>query len=367
MSSSWSPDTSQSLSSPSPRPLDLDDTQRKLYLHHEHVVNEYNGSDTLYRDAVLLAKASARSAKHATETADRLRRTEKSVKENLEQLNKQHMRKVLLPRTMREKIHKVQMELEGVTQEFTDAERVANSAQRKALADMKSCIRLREGAHKLRESERTRRQILDGLFDGLHIGSPEENRVESERDALVLATNRKKDSLTAQRQAYQLLASALVDVKQAKKELWDARIKNTVDMFNGGGVGFVAGMQSRIRFNAASEKSKEAATKIGQVVALNPKLPVRKVLKSKSKEKTSLGLGELFFDGIVTDMLARMAIDKAEEAIERLEEECEASITLQKATVAQLREEYAASAAELEGISKELVRIRVELIHDALL
>ncbi|CAN8071201.1 unnamed protein product [Agarophyton chilense] len=363
--SSCTPDTSSTLSSQGHRGGDLDSTQRKLLFHHENVVQAFDGYDTLYRDAILKAKASARTAKRAAETADRLREAESSLKEYLGKLSKQHMRRMLLPRSMRSKVDKTETELRSVAQESVEAERAASLAQKKALADMNSCMRLREDARKLRDSERTRREILDGLFDGLHIGSPLENEVESERDALVHATNRKKDLLTAQRQAYQLLASALVDVKRARKEMWDARITNTVDIFNGGGVGFIAGVQSRMRFNTATEKSKEAATKIAHAVALSPQLSVRKLIKAKSIEKMS-NMTDIFFDGFMTDLLARMAIDKAEEALENLEEECGASIAMQKKIVAQAREDYAACSGELEKVSKELVRIRVDLIHEVL-
>lgn len=359
-----SPDTASSLSS---QPVTKPDghTRRDLYLHHESVVNSLQGSDTLYQDAVTRAKKSAKNAKHATDTADRIRATEKTLSDYLDQLEKQHVRKMLLPRKMRRKLSSVQSQLETVSQNCADADREAVHAQRQALQDMETCKRLRGDAKKLHKSERTRRQLLDKMFDGLQAGSVQENIVEEKRDALMLVTNRKKDSLTAQRQAYQLLTSALAEVGNAKKDLWDARITNTVDLFNGGTIGIMAGMQSQIRFKAARTKVQYALSKLQQAVVLNPKLPLRKALNARGKEKMTLEMTDIFFDGVATDIMTRLAIDKAEAVVEGVEESLVDSIATQKKHVAHLREEYQSCSSELERTSKELVRIRAELIHEA--
>ncbi|PXF43193.1 hypothetical protein BWQ96_07068 [Gracilariopsis chorda] len=359
-----SPDTASSLSSQPTTPHG-EKTGRNLYLHHESVVNALQGSDTLYQDAVARAKKSAKNAKHATDTADRIRATEESLSDYLDQLEKQHVRKMLLRRKMRQKLSSVQSQLDSASQNCADADREAVHAQRQALQDMETCKRLRGDAKKLHKSERMRRQLLDKMFDGLQAGSLQENLVEEERDALVLVTNRKKDSLTAQRQAYQLLTSALVEVGNARKDLWDARITNTVDLFNGGAIGMMAGMQSQIRFKAARTKVQCALSKLEQAVVLNPKLPLRKTLNARSKDKMSLGMTDIFFDGVTTDLMARLAIDKAEAVVESVEESLVKSIAMQKKHVAQLREDYSSSSSELERTSKELVRIRAELIHEA--
>lgn len=212
-----------------------------------------------------------------------------------------------------------------------------------------------------RQSERTRRAILEKAYGGQDAGSPVENLIETERDRLAEATDRAKDKLNTQKQALSLLKQAGSDLIKARQDLHDAQVTNTVDLFSSSAIGFVAGISSQYHVKMAGNLARNAGKKIQRAVELNDELPIRKL--ATVNDSAALAFTDIFLDGVVTDLLIRITIQKSVRSIDTVLTTLKESIEVQIRTVEELEGHVSRYSSDLKRTSDDLVRVRAELIH----
>lgn len=347
-----------------PMPCNIDESRKDLYLHHEAVVHALAGKDIQFETASSRAESSREDAKVALAIALEIRQNEKDLIAQLAVLEKRKLRRRIFPNKSNERITKIQQTLAAVAEEARGAKKKAKEARRKAKADISAMENLRPDAELLRNSERARRDILEAVYGGSDLGSPQENSIETARDRLVQITNRAKDSLSAQQEALQLLKSAADQLREARSLLYDAQFTNTVDLFSGGGLGLVAGLGSQYRFNTAAKIIHEARLKVEKALVLNEQLPISKT--AKIKNGGILGIADIVLDGIVTDLLVRVTIEKAVKSVEAILEQVLESISFQSDHVDQLEGNVRGFSHDLDRTSEDLVRVRTTLMRSSL-
>lgn len=340
----------------------LDEHSKKLYLRHENIAKVLAGKDAQYVNALQQARNSAKDAKKAVEIVTQISHTEKKLTEQIEHLESKKLKKRLFPNKTNEKITKLRNNLEAVVEEAALAKKAASQVKKQARAHAKVRDRLRADAEKLQHSESTRRAILETVYGGRESGSVEENNIETERDRLVLVTDQAKDSLSVHMQALNLLNSGYEELRKARRLLHDAQVTNTLDLFNGGGFGFVAGITTQYTFQEAAKTARAAGKQIEEAIILNPQLPIAKL--AKQHHRVFIGLADIFLDGIVTDLVVRMAVEKAVKSVNDAMKSTEDSILYQQQVVNVAKGDFTRFSSELERTSDELTRVRADLLHE---
>lgn len=342
-------------------PARVNTARRTLYLHHEAVVESLAGKDDQFRQAAAQAVTSARTAQRAEHALSKIHDAKTQLTQQLEQFQSRKFRNKLFKKKAATTQGKLQTNIQAVSEDAAVAQKHAKMTQHTADADAKHCEELRPDAETLIASEKERRHILEDVFGGMDVGSPTENSIESERNRLAKVTDRAKDKLSTQKQAYLLLRQAAVELSNARKNLWDAQLTNTVDIFAGGGVGFVAGLGSQYNINQAAKQAQNAGQKIQAAVELNPRLPIRKL--AKVQNGVVIGFADIFLDGFVTDLLIRYTIEKAVKSVEAVTEALKESLEIQKSIVVKLDGRVRSYSDDLKRTSEDLVRVRADLLH----
>lgn len=344
-----------------PAPTRVSTECRNLYLHHTTVVAELAGKDEQFKQANARAHNSARTAKQAKQTLAKIRETESQLTTQLDVLKKRKLRNKLFPKKAAAETVKLQQSLEAVSEDAAVAKHDAMKAREVAKADAEFCRTLKGDADLLQASEKERRDILEGVFGG-DVGSVAENRIETERDRLLAVTGKAKDKLTAQKHIYGLLKQAAVELSNARKSLFDAQLTNTVDLFSGGGIGFVAGINTQYRINEAMEMARSAGHKLEEVMVLSPRLPVTRAAKVNGG--VVLAFADVVLDGFLTDLLIRATIEKSVKSVEHVLEAVGESLEAQKAVVERLNGRVRGYSDDLKRTSDELTKVRADLLQD---
>lgn len=342
-------------------PARVNTARRKLYLHHEAVVESLAGKDEQFRQAATQAVTSARTAQQAEQTLGKIHDTETQLTQQLELFQSRKLRNKLFKKKAATTQERFQTNLQVVSEDAAAAKKHVKKAQEIAAANARHCEELRPDAETLFASEKERRHILEDVFGGMDAGSPAENSIESERDRLAKVTNRAKDKLSTHKQTYLLLKQAAVELSNARKNLSDAQITNTVDIFAGGGVGFLAGLGSQYNINMAAKQAQSGGQRIQAAVELNPRLPIRKL--AKVQNGVALGFADIFLDGFVTDLLIRYTIEKAVKSVDTVMEALKESLEIQKRIVVKLDGRVRSYSDDLKRTSEDLVRVRADLLH----
>lgn len=342
-------------------PSRVNTARRKLYLHHEAVVESLQGKDDLFRQAAARALASSQAAQRAEQNLAKIRGAETQLNDQLAQFQARKLRNKVFKKKAAVTQEKLSKNIQAVSEDAAAVTKVVKKTKQTAAIDAKHCDDLRGDAETLVASEKERRHILEDVFGGMDAGSSVENSIETERDRLAMVTGRAKDKLSSQKQAYLLLKQAAIDLSNARKSLFEAQLTNTVDIFAGGGIGFVAGLGSQYNINQAAKLAQIAGQKIQAAVEMNPKLPIRKL--AKVQNGVALGFADIFLDGFVTDLIIRYTIEKAVKSVDTVLEALKESLDIQKRIVQKLDGRVRSFSDDLKRTSEDLVRVRAELLH----
>lgn len=352
---------SSTSSLPPPAPSRVSTARRKLYLHHEAVADSLRGKDDQFRQAAARALHSSHAVARAQKQLHAIRQTESHLDAQLRREHARKLRNKLFKNRAAALTSSLESKLTAVSGDAAVAAKAVKQAKHVAATDTNRCDALRGDAETLVAAERERRHILEDAFGGMGAGSPVENSIETERDRLAVVTHREKDKLSSQKHAYHLLKQAGVELSAAKKSLYDAQLTNTVDIFAGGGVGFVAGLGSQYNINEAAKQAQSAGRKIQLAVQMNPRLPINKL--AKVQNGAVLGFADIFLDGFVTDLIIRYTIEKAAKSVDAVLEALKESLAVQKSIVRKLDGRVRSYSDDLKRTSEDLVRVRAELLH----
>lgn len=341
-------------------PTRVNTQRRNLYLHHITVISELAGKDQQFEKATARAVASARQAKNAREKLSKIRETESELSSQLEMLRKRKLRNKLFPKKSAEQASTLERGLTAVSEDAHDAKQSATRAREAAKADAVHCRELRADAEMLKKAEMERNNILEDVFGG-EAGNEKENTTEMERNRLVAVTTRAQDKLATQKSVYVLLQQAGCELVTAKRSLADAQMSNTVDIFSGGGIGFIAGIGTQVKVNEAAKLARTAGVKIQRAVEINPKLPVSKL--AKVQDGVVLAFADIVLDGFITDLIVRMTIEKAVRSVDSVLDAVKRSLEHQQSVVQHLNARYENYSDDLKRTSDELVRVRANLLQ----
>lgn len=338
--------------------------RRKLYLQSTTVVSELAGKDQQFKEAATRAITSARQAKSAKENLSKIRETESELSSKLETLRKRKLRNKLFPKKAAEKTSVLERNLVAVSEDAAVAKQHATRTREAAKADAVQCSELKAVADLLKKAEKDRMEVLEDVFGG-EAGNKTENMIEMERDRLVEITSKTQDKLATQQNVYKLLQQAGLELVTAKRNLNDAQIANTVDIFSGGGIGFIAGIGSQVKINEAAKLVRAAGAKIQQALQINPKLPISKL--AKVQDGVVLAFADIVLDGFITDLLVRMTIEKSLRSVETVIEAVKQSLDCQKSVILRLDDRFKNYSVDLQRTSEELVSVRANLFQNIII
>lgn len=358
-SQSISPPTSPQ---PQPQPRRLNTTRRDLYFHHENVTESLAGKDEQYRHASKRAHKSNHRAKSLDKSLSTIRAAETSLSVQLEQWHARRLRNFLFRNRAAMQKANLQNELSVTTDKARAAKEHLSLANLAAERDASAVAALRTDAKAWRLSERTRRAILEKAFGGQDAGSAAENSIETKRDHLATKTVAAKEKFRSQNTALALLKAAGSELLRARKGLLDAQLTNTVDLFSSSAIGFVAGLSSQYHVKVAGNLARRAGRKVQRALELNPSLPIYKM--ANVNDSNLLTFADILLDGVVTDLLIRITIQKSVRSIDSVLVALKESIEEQTQIVNNLDNEAARFSSDLKRTSEDLVQVRTELIHE---
>lgn len=290
----------------------------------------------------------------------KIRETESELSSQLEMLRKRKLRNKLFPKKTAEHMSTLERNLAAVNEDAADAKQNVKRAREAAKVDAVHCKELRSDAETLKKAEKERNDILEDVFGG-EAGNETENMTEMERNRLAAVTSKAQDKLTVQMNVYALLQQAGGELVAAKKHLADAQVSNTVDIFSGGGIGFIAGIGTQVKINEAAKLAKAAGAKIQQAVDINPKLPLSKLAKVQGG--AVLAFADIVLDGLITDLIVRMTIEKALRSVSTVLDAVKQSLEYQRSIVQRLNACFKNYSDDLKRTSDELVRVRANLLQ----